>query len=205
MPRIRASGRVIRVAFAAVLAAHAGLTIAAGRANFVVVDEVGHVAAGVSHWQTGTFDLYRVNPPLVRMIAALPVLAAGPEVDYRRKEQGPCERGEWYVGIDFARANGPRYFRLVQLARLTTLAWSLIAAAFIYAWAGRLYGPAGGLLGATLWCADTTVSAFAQVVTNDGPRRRRDHRGLPRVLVLPLASLPGEVGRGWAGFWASHS
>src|SRR5258707_13717548 len=37
-------------------------------------DEVGHLPAGVSHWRFQRFELYRVNPPLVRMVAALPVL-----------------------------------------------------------------------------------------------------------------------------------
>lgn len=26
-------------------------------------DEIGHLAAGISHWRLGGFDLYRVNPP----------------------------------------------------------------------------------------------------------------------------------------------
>ena len=34
-----------------------------------------HLPAGISHWRFGRFDLYRVNPPLVRMVAALPVAA----------------------------------------------------------------------------------------------------------------------------------
>lgn len=38
-----------------------------------VVDEFPHLVAGISHWEFGTFELYPVNPPLVRMAAALPV------------------------------------------------------------------------------------------------------------------------------------
>ena len=37
-------------------------------------DEVPHLVAGISHWELGRFDLYRVNPPLVRIVAALPVI-----------------------------------------------------------------------------------------------------------------------------------
>ena len=37
-------------------------------------DEVGHLPAGISHWKTGRFDLYRVNPPLPRMIATAPLV-----------------------------------------------------------------------------------------------------------------------------------
>lgn len=32
-------------------------------------DEIGHLVAGLSHWHTGRFELYPVNPPLTRMLA----------------------------------------------------------------------------------------------------------------------------------------
>ena len=38
------------------------------------VDEVVHLAAGITYWQRGTFRLYHHNPPLVKLVAALPVL-----------------------------------------------------------------------------------------------------------------------------------
>lgn len=48
-----------------------------------VLDEVGHLPAGVSHWKFGQFTLYKVNPPLVRAIAALPVaLWADPDMGW---------------------------------------------------------------------------------------------------------------------------
>ena len=50
-------------------------------------DEVGHFAAGVSHWRSGAFHLYAVNPPLVRSVACAPVtLLMNPVLD-----SGPYE------------------------------------------------------------------------------------------------------------------
>jgi hypothetical protein len=46
------------------MTAHAGLLLVGSRVNFVTLNEVGHIPAGVSHWQTRNFALYRVNPPL---------------------------------------------------------------------------------------------------------------------------------------------
>jgi len=37
-------------------------------------DEVGHLAAGINHWRSGDFAYYRVNPPLVRLIACAPLM-----------------------------------------------------------------------------------------------------------------------------------
>lgn len=37
--------------------------------NAPMFDEIAHFPSGLAHWRLGTFDLYRVNPPLMRMIA----------------------------------------------------------------------------------------------------------------------------------------
>ena len=42
------------------------------------VDEVVHLPAGITYWEKGTFRLYHQNPPLVKLVAALPVLWASP-------------------------------------------------------------------------------------------------------------------------------
>ena len=41
---------------------HAGLLLHSAAVNFITVDEVAFLPSGVSHWETGTFLLYRVNP-----------------------------------------------------------------------------------------------------------------------------------------------
>jgi 4-amino-4-deoxy-L-arabinose transferase-like glycosyltransferase len=151
------------------LAAHAGLLLYGLRHNFVVLDEMGHIPAGLSHWETGNFALYRVNPPLGRMLAALPVLAAGAESDYTSLNPKPGTRSDWNVGRDFAQVNHSRYFDLVCLARLPGVAWSLLCGWLIARWASSLYGGYAGCLAAALWCFDPTVLAFAQVVTPDIP------------------------------------
>ena len=157
------------VILVALLATHAALLVIGSRRNFVVLDEVGHVPAGVAHWQTGTFGLYRVNPPLARMLAALPVLAARPHTKLDRMNLRPGVRSDWDVGRDFAEVNQVRYFDLICLARLPGVLWSLLGLVLIYRWGKELYGRAAGCLAATLWCFDPTALAFAQVVTPDIP------------------------------------
>lgn len=153
----------------ATLLVHVGLLLGGLRTDFVVVDEVGHVPAGLSHWQTGSFALYRVNPPLCRMLAALPVLLARPATDYRRLDESPANRSEMKVGQDFSVANAPVYFDLVCLARLSSITWSVVAAVVIYRWARELYGEGAGRLGLALWCFDPTVLTFGHLVVPDIP------------------------------------
>ena len=158
-----------RVSIAGLMAIHAGLLFFAVRSNFVVVDEMAHVPAGLANWETGTFALYRVNPPLGRMLASLPLMLSGAKSDYRRIDSSPGVRSEWDVGRDFAKANAPRYVELIMLTRLPGVLWSLIGLGLIAQWAGELYGSNGGLLAGLLWCFDPTVLAFASVVTPDIP------------------------------------
>ena len=41
--------------------------------NSPTIDEPAYLASGVSHWEFGRFDLCKVSPPLVRLVAAIPV------------------------------------------------------------------------------------------------------------------------------------
>ncbi|MDR3637808.1 MAG: glycosyltransferase family 39 protein [Isosphaeraceae bacterium] len=151
------------------LLVHAGLLLGNLRWNFIVVDEVAHVPAGVSHWQTGSFSLDRVNPPLARMLAALPMLPAHPKTDYHRFDASHGIRREWEVGRDFIAANGGRSFDLICLARLPGVVWSLLGGWLVFRWARELYGNGGGYLALAVWCFDPTILAFAPVVTPDLP------------------------------------
>ncbi len=161
----------MRAAVVTVLTLHSVLLLHSLRHNFVTVDEVGHLAAGVSHWDTGTYGAYRVNPPLPRMLAVLPVLAARPERDYHqlRLVNVPGERAEWMVGSDFLAANEGRYFDLVCLGRLAGVAWSLAGALVVFCWARQLYGPRAGFVALVLWCFGPNVLAHAQLLTPDVP------------------------------------
>jgi hypothetical protein len=153
----------------ALLLTHAGLLLGGLRWNFVTADEPGHFAAGVSYWDTGTFALYRVNPPLTRALAVLPALAARPQRDYRRWLDDPGSRSESWVGRDFAAANAARYLDLLHLARLAGVAWSLLGGYLIYRWARELYGARAGCLALTLWCFGPNVLAHAPLLTPDVP------------------------------------
>ena len=84
---------VFTVLAVAVSGFHAALAIAGMQVNFVTVDEVGHIPAGVAIWRNGSVHAYCVNPPLGRMVAALPVLLAHPEAGSAMREPLPRIEG----------------------------------------------------------------------------------------------------------------
>ncbi len=148
---------------------HALLLLYGIRCHFATRNEVAHVPAGLAVWHTGTFTLYRVNPPLPRMLAVLPILAAQPNTDFEDLSDAPALRQEWAAARRFADANALNYMDLIRLARLVGVAWSLLGGWLVYRWAGELYGRCAGLFALTLWCFGPNILAHAQLVTPDMP------------------------------------
>lgn len=156
----------------AILALHLTLLSDSLKKNYVTNLEYAGVPAGIAHWETGEFCPYRVNPPLPRMLAALPVLlvdADSHESSRLAYDEIPADRNEWRMGLAFEQANSDRYFDLVRLARFTGLFWSVVGALVLFRWARDLYGIAAGYIAIVLWCFGPNVLAHAQLTTPDIP------------------------------------
>jgi hypothetical protein len=126
------------------------------------------LAAGVSHWELGRFELYRVNPPLVRMVAAMPVMLVGCNTDWSTYVEAPRLRPEYALGRHFIRINGERSFWLMTLARWACIPFSLIGGVFCFLWARELYlSSAAGLWALGLWCFNPVVLGNSELITND--------------------------------------
>jgi hypothetical protein len=158
-----------RTIAALLLAAHALLLLATVRRTSITVDEAMNVAAGVSYWQTGRFFLYRVNPPLAKMLAVLPALAAGPETDWSSLQDDPAQRAEFWVGLAFTNLNRATIFDLVCLSRLMGIAWSVLGGWLIFHWTRELHGRCSGFIALVLWCIEPYVLGHAALVTTDVP------------------------------------
>lgn len=129
--------------------------------------EPAHLAAGISHWRFADFSLYRVNPPLVRMVAALPILLAGGKDDWSSFSTSSNSRAEFAVGRDTVAANGPRALSLMILARIACIPFSLLGAYVCYRWANELYGNTAALAAAALWCFCPIVAGHGALITPD--------------------------------------
>ena len=64
------------LAVVALLGLHYALAASSLLRENPTIDEVVHLPAGISYWQKGTFKLYPHNPPLIKLVAALPVVGA---------------------------------------------------------------------------------------------------------------------------------
>ena len=123
--------------------------------------------SGISHLRLARFDLYRVNPPLVRMVAALPILCSAARTDWAGYPTDTLYRSEFNVGIQFLELNGFRSFWYFTLARWACIPFSLLGGYVCFRWARERYGPFAGLLALTLWCFSPNILAHAQLITPD--------------------------------------
>jgi hypothetical protein len=149
------------------LATHAGLLGWGAARHSPHTDEAGHLVAGLSHWQFGTFRLFHVNPPLVRIVAGLPVWLADPDVDWSGYQDDLGERPEFNIATRFLELNGERAFPLFTIARWACIPFSLAGAVFCYLFARDLWNADAGLIAAALWCYCPNVLAHGQTITPD--------------------------------------
>jgi 4-amino-4-deoxy-L-arabinose transferase-like glycosyltransferase len=127
-------------------------------------DEAVHLAAGYSYVTRWDFRLNPEHPPLMKELAALPLLPLG--LDF---PQGPLWEAaeEWNIGRIFLHENRVPNDTLLFLARLPNLVLSMVLGAAMFLWGRRLVGAAGALLGLALYVFDPNVVAHSSLVTTD--------------------------------------
>lgn len=159
--------RVACNAVVALLAIQSGLLAYSAYVHSPTINEPGHLVAGLSYWKFSRFDVYNVNPPLVKLVAALPVMAVGYEEDWSGFYTGRGARPEFAMGEDFVAANGERSFFLFMIARWACIPFSWLGGIVCYLWARDLYGRPAGIIACAIWCFEPNILAHASLMTPD--------------------------------------
>jgi Dolichyl-phosphate-mannose-protein mannosyltransferase len=161
------SRSLVALAVVLMLGLHAGLAVNSLLQENATVDEALHMPAGISYWQKGTFRLYHQNPPLVKLVAALPVVLSHPKTEKLYGMPAWEQESQAVFGQYFARENFENYFELFDLARLMMPLFTVIGGLVVFAWSSRLYGAGGGLLSLALWCLCPNILAHGRLITSD--------------------------------------
>ena len=151
----------------ALLSIHVGLLAWVGYRNSPAWDEVAHLPAGLCIWKTGQFNVYSVNPPLIKTVAAIPSLFVSHEWNWRFYSTISIDRREFALGSDFILANSDHFFFLFTLARWACIPFSLLGAYICFLWAKELYGIAAGIVALLAWCFSPMVLGFGSLITPD--------------------------------------
>ena len=130
------------------------------------VDEFTHLPVGYFYLKTGDLDLAARTPPLVKALAAAPLLPLDPQI----RTVKPAHESAWYpwlLGTDFMQRNRPVFDRLFLLGRLPIVLLGLLMGVIVFLWARDLYGPAAGLVALTFFAFNPTLIGHSHIVTAD--------------------------------------
>ena len=131
-------------------------------------NEPGHLVAGISYWRTGTFGLYSVNPPLVRLFAGLPAALLSPWDSPQLRLSGmTVVREEYALGSEFFRFDPPGAYHLLRLGRICCLPFALLGTAVSFCWAKDRFGLPAGWIAASLWAFSPMTMSHSALITSD--------------------------------------
>jgi hypothetical protein len=150
----------------------AALMGGAMRRESIALDEVAHIAAGVSYLQKLDMRLNTEHPPLGKVLAAIPLVIRGAKADYSGVtwsfSNGFFNQylGEWVFGHWFAtRWNDP--YSTVFWARIPMLLITLLLGWVIYVYGTKLGNVWGGPLGLCFYVTMPTFLTFGPLVLTD--------------------------------------
>ena len=136
------------------------------RRTSATYDEQYHIANGLNFLRRGDPGLVPEHPPLIDLIAALPLLAdrdlvlpPAYESSHSVNSLAFSDQLLWKLNPD-----GPS---IVARARMPIMVLTLLLAAVVYAWGRELYGSTAGLLALTLLAFDPNIIANGCLATND--------------------------------------
>jgi hypothetical protein len=131
--------------------------------------ELGHMAAALRLYETGEYDLFHVNPPLLRYLVG-PAVAkiVKPNTDWSDYSSDPLQRSEWATGVSFVKAND---FETVRksffVGRLVCIPLILLGSFFGYRFAKEFFGEASGFLFLLLWTFSPLILGWGATICPD--------------------------------------
>lgn len=137
------------------------------------LDEIAHLPAGISYLEKRTFRMYPHNPPLARVLAALPTRVDPPAVYYDGAFQKQNPPSHWDFAYTFEEINSGsdaarrRYLDSFARGRWVIALWSASTILVIHAWGSRWFGRGAGGIAAILYAFSPTIIAHATFITTD--------------------------------------
>jgi hypothetical protein len=140
------------------------LAIASISSNSVTVDEFTHVPVGLSQLSSGKFNMEMMNPPLVRLWAAVPLLFLTPRLHL---ESGFQNIDYVLYARQFMLDNHDRYHVLIMVSRFMILLLLIPLGVLVWNWTKKDYGAEVGVAALFLLFLNPNILAHATLATTD--------------------------------------
>lgn len=130
-------------------------------------DEPAHLNAGLSHLSLGRFELYSVNPPLIRTIGAIPAALLGVAPVIEAVPKAPHTRAEFFFGSELFWRSPGLALQSLRLGRILLIPVSLLGMSVCYLWGLQAFGRWEGVAAAYFWCFSPMILGHGSLITAD--------------------------------------
>ncbi|SEG44698.1 Dolichyl-phosphate-mannose-protein mannosyltransferase [Bryocella elongata] len=141
------------------------------RGQSLTWDEGDHIFAGYSQWKTHDYGLNPEHPPMVKMVATLPLLSLPLKVPQLQGRDFKLEAyldGRELLFRNGAASGGHYEARDLTLrVRLFAMVFGLFGALVVFCTAREMFSPLAGLAALAVFVFDPTVLAHSAYVTTD--------------------------------------
>jgi hypothetical protein len=132
----------------------------------VTLDEPVHILAGHRHWQCGDFGINPEHPPLLKLIATLPLsFSTLKEPNWDCGSKNTSKFDSFSFGNSFLVDNG--LDRIVIRTRLAAAVMSLLLAVLVFLAATEMFGRWQALTALALLSFEPSLIAHGSIVTTD--------------------------------------
>lgn len=143
------------------------LMLRAAKEDSAIVDELAHIPAGYANVRYLDYRLNPEHPPVVKAIAALPLLFQQVTFPTDSPAWTTDVNGQWTIGRQFLYESGNDADRMIYAARIGPIILTLLTVLLLYFWAASVVGRWWALLPAFLFAFSPTVLAHGHYVTTD--------------------------------------
>lgn len=155
------------IILAAILAISFVLMYNSSQQEAAIMDELAHIPAGYGYVAELDARLNPEHPPLVKIIAALPLAFQDLNFPTDSSAWRDDINGQWVTGAQFFYESGNDADRIVQWSRLGPMILTLLLSLLIFFWSRELMGSWWALIPTTLTAFSPSILAHGHYVTTD--------------------------------------
>lgn len=156
-----------RIILVCILVFSLGLMFLSSIQESAIMDELAHIPAGYSYLNNLDYRLNPEHPPLVKMMAGLPLLLLNPTFPTDNSAWEEKVNGQWDMGYGFLYKAGNDADQVIQWARTGPMLLTLILVIFVYIWSKELMGEWWALLPTAAVALSPHFLAHGHYVTTD--------------------------------------
>jgi 4-amino-4-deoxy-L-arabinose transferase-like glycosyltransferase len=128
-------------------------------------DESHHLFAGYQYWKHGDFGINAEHPPLLKLVAAIPLLSL--DLKEQPVAVGPTDTAHWASAAEFLYQNTIDHDIILFRSRMTASVFTYLLAVLVFLCGLEMFGFGAALLALFLLVFEPNILTHGALVTTD--------------------------------------